>query len=439
MENSKNSPSNDLSELLACSLSQNVKPGQSLCVALSGGMDSVTLLHAMVGATKSLKSTSLSVIHVNHGLSAQAGHWEEFCTHLCEQLGLPLSVRYVQVVAQGNGLEAAARKARYAELEQIDCDWIVLGHHRGDQAETVLLNILRGTGLHGAAAMPLVRGRFLRPFLDVPPSQILEYADRHRLTWITDESNADIRYSRNFIRHEAIPLLSKLFPQASNSLARAADSFSIAASLLDEIASEDMGSGKALEVSRLAALSPQRAANLLAYFLRSYGLQIPGKSMLCELLRQLKTAGHDRQICFVVGKHTIRRYRGCVCITESSAQVAVDQVRWTDEAVLPWGRNHIRTRRTLGSGIDMGMLKNSSVRFSLRNGGELMQLRTSGPSRPLKDWLREAGVPPWIRNNLPVMYAGDDLVWVPAVGIAAKYRCNPDSEGVLIEFDGLTW
>ena len=161
--------------------------------------------------------------------------------------------------------------------------------------------------------------------------------------------------------------------------------------------------------------------------------------MLCELLRQLTTAGHDRQICFVVGRHTIRRYRGCVCITESSSEVAVDQVRWTDEAVLPWGRNHIRTRRTLGSGIDVGMLRNSSVRFSLRNGGELMQLRTSGPSRPLKDWLREAGVPPWIRNNLPVMYAGDDLVWVPAVGIAAKYRCNPDSEGVLIEFDGLTW
>jgi len=438
MANSKNSPSNDLSELLAGRLSKYVRPGQTLCIALSGGMDSVSLLHATLLAAKILKPASLSAIHVNHGLSPQADRWERFCRLLCDQLGLPLEIRHVRVDLQGEGLEAAARKARYKELEQVDCDWMILGHHRDDQAETVLLNILRGAGVHGAAAMPVIRDRLLRPFLDISQARILEYAEQHKLTWITDESNADIRFSRNFLRHEAIPLLSKLFPQASRSLARAADSFSVAANLLDEIASEDMGSSHALEVSRLAALSPSRAANLLAYFLRKKGLQIPGKSMLYELLRQLTTAGHDRQIHFAIGKHEIRRYRDRVCLIKPSLVVA-QSTPWAGEVSLPWGQCHIRTRRVLGTGIDSGMLKKTSVRFAPRKGGESLRLKPTGPNRPLKDWLREAGVPPWVRNNLPVMYAGDDVVWVPAIGVAVKYLCKPDIEGVLIEFDGLTW
>ncbi len=438
MANSKNSPSNDLTALLQERLGRHVEPGQQVCVALSGGLDSIALLHALSVVANSLGIPTPAAIHVNHGLSPNADYWESFSRHFCDRLGLAFESRRVKVNVRGDGLEAAARKVRYAELNRLECDWIVLAHHRDDQAETVLLNLLRGTGIHGAAAMAEVNGQMLRPFLDISRAQILQYARQNDLSWIEDESNADIRYSRNFLRHQVIPLLERQFPQASQNIARAATAFAAASSVLDQIAREDIGSDAGLDIQRLTALSQTRAANLLAYYLRHHGLQIPGQAMLYELLRQLTTAARDRQIRFVISDYAIRRYHDRVFVTEFPAQ-PVQSIPWSGESEISWGKHWIRFRSAPGSGIDAAILKDSDLRFSPRHGGESLQLRVDGPNRPLKDLLREIDIPPWIRSTLPILYAGSEVVWVPAVGIAARYRCKPDADGVLIEFDGVTW
>lgn len=437
MANSKSRLSTDLPALLCNRLGRYVGPGQRLCVALSGGVDSVVLLHAAIPSVAALGIRQLVALHVHHGLSPHADEWGAFCRELCDQLGIALEVRRVQVTLNGEGLEAAARKERYAVLDAFESDWILLGHHRDDQAETILLNLLRGAGVHGAAGMAERRGRLLRPLLGVSREEIVGYAKQCALSWIEDESNADSCYSRNFLRHQVMPLLERSFPSAATNLARAARVFGEAAELLDQVAKDDFGGAKRLNVSQLKDLPSSRAANLLAYYLRRQGLQIPGNAILEEMLRQLITAGCDSEICFAIGNRDVRRFRNEVFVDSHSQPVS--PTVWSGESTIPWGGYRIHARASVGDGIAASILNGCPLHFAARRGGDVLQLRQGGPRRPLKDILREAAVPPWHRKNLPVLYSGDDVVWVAGIGAAAKYRCKPGAAGFLIEFDGVTW
>ena len=362
MANSKSKPSTDLPALLRDRLARYIEPDQRLCVALSGGVDSVALLHATTASTKTLGIPQLVACHVNHNLSPHAGEWEDFCRKLCEQLGVALEVRRVEVTPDGEGMEAAARRMRYAVLNALECDWILLGHHRDDQAETVLLNLLRGAGVHGAAAMTERRGRLLRPLLDVSREQIVEYANRNGLSWIEDESNADSYYRRNFLRHEVMPLLERPFPNVAIRLARAARAFGEAAELLDRMAEEDLGAAKLLNVSQLNALPPLRAANLLTYYLRRQGLQISGSAMVKELLRQLLTATRDSDIRFALGNYEVRRFRDQVLVDIPPEPVS--PVVWSGEHPMPWGGYQIHARPIVGAGIAAATLNLGPLCFA---------------------------------------------------------------------------
>jgi tRNA(Ile)-lysidine synthase len=437
MANSKNWPATEFLAKLDQRLRRHVTPGQRLCVALSGGVDSIALLHATAALADRLELGFLRALHVHHGLSPNADKWETFCRQYCDQAGVPMESRRVEVSPDGGGIEAAARSARYAVLESTDCDWVVLGHHRDDQAETVMLNLLRGSGVHGAAGMAEVRGRLLRPLLDFTRGQIVAYARQAGLSWVEDESNEDSSYRRNFLRREIIPELEKKFPQAVANLARAASAFAGAAELLDQIAHEDLGSHGRLHIEQLKNLSPLRASNLLAYYLRRHGLQIPGNAALLEMLRQLLGAANDRQVFFAIGKHEVRRFRGQVLVELPSGPV--EPLPWRGQESVDWGGRRICCRAVIGAGISAALLDELPLLMSPRRGGEVLQLRENGPRRPLKDLLREAAIPPWQRNNLPVLFAGKDIVWVAGVGIARQYRCNPGAKGILIEFDGVTW
>lgn len=437
MANLKSRPSTDIPALLLERLTRDAVPCRRICVALSGGVDSVVLLDAAKVALETRANVRLAAVHVHHGLSPHADAWESFCRKLCDRLCVPLEVHRVQVIPDGAGLEAAARKARYAALNDAECDWILLGHHRNDQAETLLLNLLRGAGVHGAAGMAEKRGRLLRPLLSVSREEIVDYAVRNRLSWVEDESNADGRYNRNFLRHQVMPLLEVPFPQAADSLARAASAFADAAELLDLMAKDDLGDQSLLAVSQLRSLSVPRSSNLLAYYLRRHGLQIPSKATLKELLRQLLSADRDSGIRFVIGDREVRRFRDRVYVEDRSEHVS--SITWSGEDVIPWGRYRIHVSSTLGGGLVSSAQNAGPLQFSMRRGGEVLQLRQDGPRRPLKDILREAGIPPWRRKTLPVLYSGEDVVWVAGIGVAAKYRCKPGVEGFLIEFDGVTW
>ena len=299
MAASRNSLSADLPERVGAFLAARLGPDDRLTVGLSGGCDSVVLLHLL---TRLGYTGRLGAIHVHHGLSANADAWAQFCTDYCSRLGVPLSIRRVVVdQSPGLGLEAAAREARYAAFAETARDCLLLAQHRGDQAETVLFNLLRGAGVTGAAGMPAERAfgklRLLRPLLDCSRAEIEAYAGQVGLSWVDDESNADTSLTRNFLRHEALAALNQRFPAAEASLAQAASHFGEAAGLLDELAALDWqqsSESDALRLSALKMLSLPRLKNLLRYRLRQLGWQVPVTSRLEEFTRQLQSAGPDR-------------------------------------------------------------------------------------------------------------------------------------------------
>jgi tRNA(Ile)-lysidine synthase len=299
MAASRNKRFLDLTRRVGDFLANRLGPDERLCVGLSGGCDSVVVLHLL---SQLGFSGRLSAIHVHHGLSPNADHWALFCAEYCRKLGVPLTVEKVTVDRKnGLGLEAAARQARYAVFAESAADCLLLAQHRGDQAETVLFNLLRGTGVTGAAAMPVERHfgrlRLLRPLLGVCRSEIEAYAQAKNLAWVEDESNTDLSLTRNYLRHQVLASLSQRFPGAEVALAQAATNFAEAAVLLDELAELDWrlaSEGDALHLSVLRRLSLPRLKNLLRYHLRQLGWRVPVATRLDEFVRQLQSAGPDR-------------------------------------------------------------------------------------------------------------------------------------------------
>lgn len=266
-------------------------------MGFSGGLDSSVLLHAVSRHAVAAR-LRLSALHVHHGLSSHADDWADSCRQVCASLGVSITVIRVDVPARsGEGIEAAARRLRHKALADQPADWILLAHHADDQAETVLHNLLRGTGVRGAAAMPESRGRVLRPLLGLGRDVLVEYATSHDLAWIEDESNADLRYTRNFLRREIIPAMAVRFPRAGEQLAAAAGHFGEADALLDDLAALDLGACRPefpLPLTLFRQLSDARGRNLLRAMLGWHKLQPPDERRLKEFARQLRTAGTDR-------------------------------------------------------------------------------------------------------------------------------------------------
>lgn len=311
----RNRLSPDLAARAGALVAARLGPSERLCVGLSGGCDSVVLAHLL---SRLGLAGRLSAIHVHHGLSANADAWASFCERYCHDLGIPLLVRHVVVPAgSGCGPEAAARQARYAAFADLPAECLALAQHRGDQAETVLLNLLRGAGITGAAAMPVERScgprRLLRPLLGESRLTIEAYAQAHGLAWVNDESNGDTALTRNFIRHQAMPLLVGRFPAAEAALAQAAANFAEAVELLADLAEHDWalaGDGEAARLAVLRTLSLPRLKNLLRHRLRCLGWRVPVAARLDEFACQLQTAGPDRHPELVLEEGRMRAARG---------------------------------------------------------------------------------------------------------------------------------
>jgi tRNA(Ile)-lysidine synthase len=366
--------------------------GQRLAVGLSGGIDSVVLLD-LLRRVRRREGFRLEAVHVHHGLSPRADAWARACRALCRRWHIPLVVRRVTVRRRGRGLEAAARTARREVFASHPAPVIALAHQLDDQAETVLLNLLRGAGVRGASAMPVV-GRLgektlLRPLLAVPRREIVAYARAQGLAWVEDESNRDAALTRNFLRLHVGPLLETRFPRWRESLARAARHFA-------------------------AADADARVA--LREFLRGQGLRAPSEAKLADMLRQF-TGGGARTAIEHDGAR-LRVYRGRVSVEPSGA----------------WPGGKLRLRPVRGQGIDAARLERSGMTLRARTGGERLQLHARRPRRTLKNLFQEAGVPPWQREHLPLLYCGDELVWVPGLGIAAGWQASRGARGVVPEW-----
>jgi tRNA(Ile)-lysidine synthase len=379
---------------------------QRVAVGLSGGVDSVVLLH-LLKERSATRGFSLRAVHVHHGLSPNAGKWERRCRALCRQWQVSLKVHRVKVRRNGHGLEAAARAARYAVFREEECDVLMLAHQLDDQAETVLLNLLRGAGPRGASGMA-VRGSLgkkilFRPLLGVPREAIVAYARAQRLRWVEDESNRDEALARGFIRRRIAPLLTERFPRWRESLARAARHF---------------------------ARHELEAGGLLREFLSARGLRAPSEGKLVEMLRQLAGKGARTEMDHDGAK--LRVYRGQVFVSAAPPPaMRFAPLAWSGERrvrVASLG-GELHFARARGRGFVLPEEQRLEVR--LRAGGERLQPDARRPRRTLKNLFQEAGVPPWERERLPLLFCDRDLVWAPGLGVDARYQAARGQMGWL--------
>ncbi|WP_440940447.1 tRNA lysidine(34) synthetase TilS [Immundisolibacter sp.] len=397
-------------------------------VAYSGGRDSHVLLHWLAERRARLAPHRLGALHVDHGLQPQAAGWATHCHRVCAGLDVPLEVVAVDArPTSGESPEAAARAARYRAFAArlAAGDLLLTAHHQADQAETVLLALLRGAGPAGTAAMPprrrLGAGWLVRPLLDWPAARLAAYAAEHGLDWVDDPSNRDTRYDRNFLRHAVLPQLAGHWPDAAAALARHAVHAGEAQALLDDLAAVDGCTETTLAVSRLTPLSPARQRNLLRGWLRWHGAPVPSQRRLEELLRQALVAGADRQPCLELGAHAVRAWRGRLYLTPQPLPPAPAPQRWhlAEPLHLPGG-GRLWATPAVGDGIAadrLGAPPCIEVRFR----------DSAGAPVGLKQRLQRSGLPPWWRGQVPLLFGGGRLLQV--AGQAPLESARPGQGG----------
>lgn len=422
---------------VARQLSKVLKPGERVVLGLSGGIDSMVLLDVLVPLAARLPF-ELSALHVNHQLSPHAMQWARFCRAACRARGVPLRVVRV-AVARGSSVERAAREARYAAFASAGAH-VILAHNEDDQAETVLLQLLRGGGVKGLAAMPLVReprqGRddgacIIRPLLGVPRADIERYARAHRLAWIDDESNLDERFTRNWLRRVVMPALAARTPSCRRILARTARHMGEAGELLDALGRLDCEAAQTdggLRVSALRTLPLARAKNALRFLIEAAGWRMPDAARLEEALRQALHATRDAQPAVDLGDVELRRHRDALyLVPRRRGAPPSEAVVWHGETelVLPGDCGLLAMTAAVGAGLSALRLAQAPVTIRWRCGGEKLQAHARGPQRTVKNLLQEAGVPPWQRARLPLVYCGEQLVCIPGIAVDARFAARP--------------
>jgi tRNA(Ile)-lysidine synthase len=432
-----------------------------LIVGYSGGLDSHALLHLLATNRACWPGRTLAAVYVDHGLQTASVRWGEHCARTCHELDIPFRVLRIDArPLPGESPEAAARRTRYAALAaELEPDAALLtAHHRDDQVETLLLQLLRGAGPHGLAAMPttsrLGPGWLLRPLLEVDRSELLDYALKHGLRWIEDVSNADTRFDRNYLRQRILPLLRERWPAVGRNLARSAQWCAETANWLDADADADLARVAAqrpdtLHIPALRELSEPRQRNALRRWLRRLGLPVPDAQQLRHILHDALTAARDRQPCIRWPGGEVRRYRDTLyalppLVTHDARQTFI----WRHETNgyppldLP-GLGTLRLLATFGEGLRAETLAGAALTIRFRQGGERFRPVGRHHSQELKKLLQEAGIPPWKRDRLPLIYlpstptlpheGGENqgLLAVVGLGIAAEVAAGSGEPGFL--------
>ncbi len=400
----------------------------SFVVAYSGGRDSHVLLHAL----HALRPARLRAVHVDHNLQSVSRAWFEHCQRVCATLNVECVVEHIDVRREDEeSVEAAARRLRYERLAAhlADGDVLLTAHHEDDQAETLLLALLRGAGARGLAAMPPLAdfgvGRHARPLLGFARAALEDYAHAHELVYVDDTSNRDERMSRNFLRARVLPLLEQRWPATMRVIARAASNNADTAALLDEIGQTDLTHCRAddgLSLAALASLSASRQRNVVRYWMRTNGFDAPSSEHLELILAQVNRPSATGQACIDWQGIEVRRYRDRLIVQRHAATPETDlQLPWTPPQTLmiPGTDLQLHAQSVRGQGLSQARLANATVTVRTRRGGETCLLPGRGHHK-LKKLLQEAGVPPWERERLPLIYVGDELA-----AVADRWICEP--------------
>ncbi|MBQ5939764.1 tRNA lysidine(34) synthetase TilS [Massilia sp. AB1] len=441
-------------------------PFASLAVALSGGLDSMVLLR-LAHAWAREEGMPLFAFHVHHGLSRNADDWLAHCERACGELGIAFDVRRVNIPKDKSGTEAAARKLRYAALGEMcrahGAGVLLTAHHLDDQAETVLLQLLRGSGPAGLSGMdaanraPGLLGSeelvMARPLLPHARAQLEAYAFEAGLAWVEDESNLDPRYARNALRHQVMPALAANFPGFQDRIARSAAHAASAQRLLDELAAQDLTAsldGDALDLARIAGLSQDRIHNLLRHLFTVRGLAMPSTAWLGEMVAQLFSAREDAQLKVTHPGCHIRRHRGKLHITprlpdldgmRDPDDIGVlhhegEAFRWAGQAAIAFpaygGVLHIEPAQ---QGFDAAWLRSQELTIDFRQGGERLKPAANRPTRSLKAHFQSLGVPAWERERLPVVKRGLDLLYAAGIGMDCHHFGREGAQLVALRWE----
>jgi tRNA(Ile)-lysidine synthase len=404
-------------------------------------------LAAAASLNGSFRGFAVRAVHVDHGLQAAAPAFREACAALCGNFGIPLTVLSLVVhTPQGASIEAAARDARYAalaaELKPGEC--LLTAHHSKDQAETLLLQGLRGAGLKGMSAMPICRplgqGWHLRPVLETPQHELLALGAHLRVAAAPDPMNDDVRFDRSYLRRQIWPLLEFRWPAAGATLARAARHAGEAQELSDAWAAADVGKlrdGDALSMPGLRTLAPQARVNALRFWLAEFGVDAPPASRLTEALRQMFEAQSDHLPAVVWGDYALRRYRRRIFLTPKHPPRLEGRQPWVWGAAAP-----------LDLGADLGILHwvaqaggldpsrvGEVLSVRRREGGETLKPAAGARTQSVQHLCQSQGVLPWMRDALPLVFAADALIAIGDLWLDARFRAAAGAPGLAIRWE----
>ncbi|MBC7514795.1 MAG: tRNA lysidine(34) synthetase TilS [Herminiimonas sp.] len=425
---------------------------RAIAVAYSGGLDSSVLLH-LVQKYVGTRGIALQVFHVHHGLSPHADAWLAHCVATAAALGVGFDMRRVTVHADGNGIESAARRERYAALGTMcrahGTPLLLTAHHEDDQAETVLLQLLRGSGIAGLSGMdsanhaPALLGDattcMARPMLTIGRATLQEVASQHQIAHVEDPSNSDPRHARNALRAQVMPVLESHFPGFAGRFARTARHAQSAQQLLIELAAQDLAhctdtpgdaDGSALRLDYLRGISAARSDNLLRYWFGSRGMRMPSTAWLEELRSQLLDAKADAQVLVRHPECDLHRHRNRIVMTprrplpDPERDVDEDAVSfvWAGQNKLPFadfgGVLHFAPSE---KGVDAAWLRSQTLKLQSRSGGWRLKLAGNRSTRSLKYHYQAPDIPAWERSRLPLVVCGKELVFAAGLGIDCKF------------------
>ncbi len=400
-------------------------PPAQLAVAFSGGLDSTVLLHATI---KAHGKKNVHAFHVHHGIQKEADQWQAHCKAVAKKLGCHFDTKNVKLNKQSN-IESQARNLRYEALTQMcqahKIQDLLLAHHLDDQAETVLIQLMRGAGLPGLSAMPQVKSKELihlwRPFLNMRRKDLEIYAKEHQLTWIEDPSNQDESYRRNAIRKSILPTLEKFQEGAIENLSRSAKHLGEAQELLNQLADIDLGLMEAKEglsktnLIRLYKTSQARATNALRRWLSKNGLAYPSEERLTAWWSELQQTRPDSKLQWEHDQQVIRLWRGHLTITQE-ANSSEMMGEWTFKKIPANSKKPGIAKDRFEQAKKKGLINTMA-----REGGEKFKVDSKRPRRSLKNLYQEAAIPPWQRD-VPLLYIGEELVAVAGIGISADWQ-----------------
>jgi tRNA(Ile)-lysidine synthase len=427
----------------------NIDFGKQIWVAYSGGIDSHVLLHALSGLQKEYQFL-LNAVHVHHGLSAKADEWATHCRAVCQNLKINCQVLTVKVAAKAKrNLEEAARNVRYEAFKSCiaNNDYLATAHHADDQAETFLLQLLRGAGTKGLSAMPVIKplgqGFLWRPLLSLPRDILFAYAALHELKWVEDESNAATHFDRNYLRHQVVSSLKIRWPHLAQGVSQSARYCAESELLIQELAAQDLTrvvQGHKLNLAKLRLLSRSRRHNVLRFWLKNQGFPLPGRVHLHQFEECFINVRQDAcpKLCW--SNIQLRRYLDFLYVLpnpylESSAK----KFTWNLAEPLSLETGTLIAEQKQGYGIRVDLIDSlEMMEVCFRQGGEVIQPEGYGHTRSLKKWLQDWKIPPWERGRIPLIYINGKLAQV-LVGtqlcIAEQFAAKPGEMGWVVHFD----